>query len=111
AITVGRATDNTLQLPGLLVALHHLRLTPASSVTLQLECLSTVDVIVNGLVGQRTAVLAPGDELQVGGHRIRVSVDDAGGLMLDVREHDPEAADAGDNATTSLDAAGWRMRR
>jgi hypothetical protein len=111
AITVGRATDNTIQLPGLLVALHHARLTPASSVTLQLECLSTVDVIVNGLVGQRTALLAPGDELQIGGHRIRVSVDESGGLLLEVREHDPQSADGDDNATTSLDAAGWRLRR
>ena len=111
AITIGRATDNTIQLPGLLVALHHLRLTPATSLTLQLDCLSTVDVIVNGLVGQRTAVLAPGDELQVGGHRVRVSITESGGLMLEVRERDPDQAGAGDDATTTLGEAGWRQRR
>lgn len=111
AITIGRATDNSIQLPGLLVALHHLRLTPATSLTLQLDCLSTVDVVINGLVGQRSAVLAPGDELQVGGHRIRVSISEGGGLMLEVRERDPDKAGAGDDATTTLAAAGWRLRR
>ncbi|MES0872787.1 cytochrome c3 family protein [Sinimarinibacterium thermocellulolyticum] len=111
AVTIGRATDNTIPLSGLLVALHHARLTPGSGATLQLECLGAVDVIVNGLVGQRSAVLAPGDELRIGGHRLCVSVDGDGGLVLEVRECDPQGATGGDGAITSLDAAGWRMRR
>jgi hypothetical protein len=111
AITVGRATDNNLQLPGLLVALHHLRLTPSGELLLALECLSTVGVGVNGLPGQRSAVLAPGDEVQVGGHTLRLGLADEGGLLLEVRERDPQSAELGDRATTSLEAAGWRMRR
>ncbi len=110
-LSVGRATDNAIQLPGLLVALHHLRLTPTGTSSLQLDCLSTVGVTVNGLVGQRTAVLMPGDEIVVGGHRIRLGVPDGGGLMLEIRERDPDAESSDGETTTSLDAAGWRMRR
>jgi hypothetical protein len=111
AITVGRATDNNLQLPGLLVALHHLRLTPSGDLLLALECLSNVGVSVNGLPGQRSAMLAPGDELQVGGHVLRLGLAEAGGLLLEVRERDPQSLALGEPATTSLEAAGWRMRR
>ncbi|MFP5306156.1 MAG: FHA domain-containing protein [Gammaproteobacteria bacterium] len=111
AITVGRGTDNSIQLPGLLVALHHLRLSPAG-MRVQLECLSPAGVIVNGLPAERTAELLPGDELRVGGHRIRVSLDAAGsGLMLEVHEHDAQGGAAAQGALTSLEAAGWRMRR
>ncbi|MDP9139944.1 MAG: FHA domain-containing protein [Pseudomonadota bacterium] len=110
-ITIGRATTNTIQLPGLLVALNHARLTPKSGATLHLECLSTVGASVNGLLGQRSADLLPGDEIQIGGHRIRVGVDDRGAAALEIHERDEQTDVEDGDAVTSLEASGLRMRR
>lgn len=112
SVTLGRATDNTIQLPGLLVSLHHLRLSPVGGMRLQMECLSTVGVIVNGAPVQGTVELLPADELSIGGHRVRVGLDDSGqGLMLEVHEHDARAAAESSAASSTLESAGWRLRR
>lgn len=112
SISLGRATDNTIQLPGLLVSLHHLRLSPAGGLRLQMECLSTVGVIVNGAPVQGTMELLPADELNIGGHRLRVGLDDSGqGLMLEIHEHDARAAAESSAASANLELAGWRLRR
>lgn len=110
-ITIGRATTNSIQLPGLLVALNHARLTPKSGATLHLECASSVGATVNGSPGQRSADLLPGDEIDIGGHKIRIGVDDRGAAALEIRERN-EQTDAEDgDAVTSLEGSGLRMRR
>ncbi|MEQ1439435.1 FHA domain-containing protein [Fontimonas sp. SYSU GA230001] len=112
SISIGRATDNTIQLPGLLVALHHLRVSPAGGMRLQMDVLSTAGVIVNGAPVQGTTELLPGDELGIGGHRVHIGVDDARSApVLEVHEHDARAAAERTGGQSSLDRAGWRMRR
>ncbi len=110
-ITIGRATTNAIQLPGLLVALNHARLTPKSGAAIHLECQSTVGASVNGLIGQRSADLLPGDEIMIGGHRIRIGVDDRGAAALEIHERNEQAEAEGGDAVTSLEASGLRMRR
>ncbi|MGQ0700636.1 MAG: cytochrome c3 family protein [Panacagrimonas sp.] len=110
--TVGRGTDNTVVLPGLLVALHHLRVRPLSALRLYVECLGRADIVVNGVAGRRSAEVAAGDELRVGANRVRVGFDaDNEQLILEIHEHDPGRAAERVEALTSLGEAGWRMRR
>ena len=113
AVSVGRATDNTIELPGLLVALHHLRVLPVSAVAVRAECLRGADITVNGRPGQRVAELHAGDEIGLGPHRIRVGVMSAEGpVVLEVIPQAVATDAAGDaNAPTSLAQAGWRQRR
>lgn len=111
-VSVGRATDNTIELPGLLVALHHLRLIAVSAVALRAKCVSGADISVNGKPGQRTADLVAGDEIGVGPHRIRVGVISAEGpLLLEVTEQSGAASTRSERGAMSLAEAGWRQRR
>lgn len=113
-VTVGRATDNSIELPGLLVALHHLRLGSISPVAVRAECVSGADITVNGKPGQRSAELHAGDEIEVGPHRIRIGVASAQGpVVLEVIQQSAAAAAAerSDNAPMSLAEAGWGQRR
>ena len=111
SITVGRATDNQIELPGLLVALHHLRLTEAADLSLQVDSLSPIGVTVNGVPGQSQARLVPGDELGLGPHRLCLGLtEDKTALLLEVFEKDTQAA-ARTGGRVGLAEAGWRMRR
>lgn len=112
-ITVGRGTDNDLQLSGLLVALKHLRLKPSSDLRLSVECVGGAGVTVNGMPGVRVAELVAGDELWVGTHRIQVAVDTSTSaqLVLELREPESGKESGPTDAVTSLAEAGWRMRR
>jgi predicted CXXCH cytochrome family protein len=111
-VTVGRATDNTVQLSGLLVALRHLRLKPISNLRLHAECVSAADITVNGMAGQRAAELVAGDEIRIGPHVLHFGVDgDEPRLVLEVREQDSSHGADPTEAITSLAEAGWRMRR
>lgn len=112
SITIGRATDNTLQLSGLLVGLHHARLDPASTYGLRLQALTQAGVDINGAAGQREAELMVGDELSIGGHRLRLALaDDGQSLMLEVREREGREEAGTVAEIASLEAAGWRLRR
>lgn len=112
-VTVGRGTDNHIQLPGLRVGLHHLVLTPTAEISLRMESRSGAGVEVNGLAGQRTADLQPDDELDVGGHRLllRTHEHDESQLVLEVHECDLQRSALDGEQSTSLEAAGWRLRR
>jgi len=66
-VIVGRATDCTICLPGLLVALKHARLTSLSGSRIKLESLCPMGVEVNGLPGVQSAELQPGDVMRIGG--------------------------------------------
>lgn len=111
-IGVGRATDNQIELPGLLVALHHFSLKPVSDLRLRLECAPGFDVVINDLPGQKIAELVAGDEIRVGGHELRIGVDASGThLLIELREHDARSETGSTEAITHLAAAGWNMRR
>lgn len=110
-IGVGRATDNTVELPGLRVALHHLRLTPLGPTTLRAECVSSADITVNERPGQRVAEVGPGDEIGVGPHRLRLLRQGQGPLVLEVLEQDARAPGRDEASPTTLAEAGWTLRR
>lgn len=111
-ITVGRATDNRVELPGLMVPLHALRLTPISGLRLRMECLNPAGITVNGQTGQRSAELVASDRFSVGTHELRLGYHEAAAqLILEVHVQDTRRAKARLAAITSLEQAGWRMRR
>lgn len=111
-VSVGRATDNTVELPGLRVALHHLRLTPLSPISLRAESVSSADFWLNGRPGQRTADLVAGDQIDVGLHSLRVGVLGAQGpVVLEVLEQDAAGTPDSERAATTLAQTGWRPRR
>src|ERR1043165_8227007 len=84
-IILGRATDCTISLPGLLVALRHARLVQASDFMFKLESLSPTGVELNGLPGVTAGDVQVGDEIRIGDHRIRVTVTETRELALDVQ--------------------------
>lgn len=105
-IIVGRATDCTICLPGLLVALKHARLTSLPGSRIKLESLCPIGVEVNGLPGVQSAELQPGDVMRIGGHRLSVATD---GIEVELAEEgDPLARGA---FRSTLADAGMRMRR
>lgn len=110
-VRIGRATDNHVQLPGLLVALHHVALTPLGGLRIQARCVSAADITVNDRPGLREAELRAGDRLVVGGHALRVTVDAGGALVLEVAEAAPGSTSHANLGITGLEQAGWRMRR
>jgi len=110
-IIVGRSTDCTISLPGLLVALRHAKLLQASEYKLKLESLSPTGVELNGTPAVQTADVEPGDVIGIGGHRLRVSVTKDKELALEV-----ELADTTDELSrrrfrSTLAEAGLSMRR
>lgn len=111
-ITIGRATDNIIQLPGLLIALHHLQIKSLPALRLYAECKSAADITVNDLAGQRAAELEVGDEIRIGPHRLLVGYD-PGSQQLVLEVFERNLSDLGQQSLepTSLTEAGWRMRR
>lgn len=110
-VTVGRATDNHIELPGLRVALHHLRITPLSRAVLLAECTGSADITVNDRPGQRTAEIGEGDEIRIGPHRLLFGTGDDGVPVLQVIEQDAGDTGAAETSATTLADAGWTMRR
>jgi hypothetical protein len=109
-IVVGRATDCTISLPGLLVGLRHARLTQATESLFKLESLSPMGVELDGLSGVQTADVEVGDVLGIGGHRLRLSVAEDRTPVLEI-----ELAEGGDalarrQLRSTLAEAGLRMR-
>lgn len=69
-ITIGRGTDNVLQVSELMVALHHCVLEERGG-QLHVERVEAGDVLVNGS-SRPAGALAPGDVLRIGHHELRV---------------------------------------
>lgn len=109
-VTVGRATDNHIELPGLRVALHHLRLTQVSTTTLLAECTGSAEITVNDRPGQRTVDIDEGDEIRIGPHRILFGTTDEGVPLLEVHEASAGATGADEHSITTLAESGWKMR-
>ncbi len=108
-VILGRATDCTILLPGLLVALRHARLLQSTERLLKVESLCPMGVELNGLTGVQSADVQVGDVLRIGGHRLTLSQAE-GELALDVELADPAALARGRSRHTLSDA-GLGMRR
>lgn len=110
-MNVGRATDNHIELPGLRVALHHLRITPMSGTTLLAECTGSAEITVNDRPGQRTAEIGEGDEIRIGPHRILLGASEEGVPVLEVHEESAGSDGGDDGSITTLAESGWTLRR
>jgi hypothetical protein len=109
-IVLGRGTDCTISLPGLLVALRHARLTQLSQYLLKVESLCPMGVELNGLAGVQSADVQVGDTLRIGGHRLRITVAREA-LAIEVELATGEELLSHGSARTGLAEAGLRMRR
>lgn len=111
-LSIGRATVNDLQLPGLLVAQQHARVTVNLPRGLKLESLTTAGVETEGRIGVQAVELRSGDELRIGGHRLRLEPPaDGSGWVLDVDVVESRDVLMRAGASTDLAGAGWTQRR
>ena len=93
--TVGRGTDNLLQLSALTVALHHCALEERDR-RLYLATMEAPEVVVNGRA-RTGGPLAPGDVLRIGHHELRVGPGTTdGGFELELEEVAPPASEIDD---------------
>lgn len=112
-LSLGRATDNAIQLPGMMVGLHHASLSEAGENSLRLEASSPSGVEVNGKAGVRSAVVQPGDTISVGRSSLQIlATDTPGWLIIDV-DRPREQADKPASVTgrTNLASTGASVRR
>ena len=71
-ISLGRGTQQTVHLPGLMVALEHAELQPAGEGQFRLVAKALMGVDLEGRAGVREALLRVGDGFQIGGHQLRL---------------------------------------
>ncbi|HUP91470.1 MAG TPA: FHA domain-containing protein [Solimonas sp.] len=112
-LTIGRAEDCSIHLPGMLVAKRHARLVQQADGTLQLASLSPLGFEFRGKTGVAEAELGIGDSVRIGGHTLRVSVDadDPQQTVIQFTLGDTRRGLTYQGTRTDLAAAGWRMRR
>lgn len=112
-LSLGRSTDNAIQLPGMMVGLHHASLSEAGEDRLRLEVTSPTGVELNGNAGVSSAVVKPGDTLRVADSTLQIlATDTPGWLIIDVdRPAEQQAAPSSVRGRTSLAATGASVRR
>ena len=106
ALTIGRNTDNAVELPGALVAPRHAKLSFGAPGKYLIEGMSIAGLEINGIAGQHEKELVPGDKVKIGDHVLTIAApsDDAD-LVLDLQLAPTPAKTAAHRAATPRPAA------
>ncbi|HUP93129.1 MAG TPA: cytochrome c3 family protein [Solimonas sp.] len=111
ALSLGRSSQNLVELPGLLVSPLHARIVLDTRGGWRVQSSALAGVDVNEVVGIRDGEVRVGDVLGIGEHRIRMLDPPAGyDLAVEVEIGDPGSAFARSGSRTELLAAGMRQR-
>lgn len=111
-ISLGRGTQQTVHLPGLMVALEHAELQPAGEGQFRLVAKALMGVDLEGRAGVREALLRVGDGFQIGGHQLRLEPPQAGiDLVLSIELARADAGLARTPPKLDLDSGGLGKRK
>lgn len=114
ALSIGRGTDNAIELPGVLVAPRHAKLSCSVPGKYLIESLALAGLEINGVAAQQERELVPGDKVRIGDHTITVA-EPAGDadLILDLELGQPELAPVRvrEEPSLTLHATGLGYRR
>ncbi len=103
--TIGRGTDQVIQIPDRRLPLAHSKLT-ISAGKLTLTAMGEHRFSVNDLITKRSALLA-GDEIDISGHTLRVKPgEDGAEFVIEVELHAEQVESLRDRFTTRLSEAG-----
>lgn len=72
SLTIGRGTDNQIELPGATVSQRHAKLTLGEPGKYLIESTSAAGLEVNGVAGVREQQLGPGDKVRIGDHTLTI---------------------------------------
>jgi len=111
-LTLGRATQQMLQLPGLMVALEHAELQMAGAGHYRLSSKALTGVEFEGRTGVREAIVSTGSEFVLGGHQLRIETPTPGfDLFIVVTLASTGQAVSRAPARLDLDSGGLSKRR
>lgn len=111
-LTLGRATQQMLQLPGLMVALEHAELQLAGTDHYRLSSKALTGVEFEGSTGVRETIVTTGSEFILGGHQLRLEPPPPGvDLLISVILASTGQAVSRAPARLDLDSGGLSKRR
>jgi len=111
ALTFGRGTQCTVELPGAMVALEHAALRAAAPGRYRLESAAIAGVEVHGVPGIRDCEVLPGDHLGIGEHEVLIEKPVGyHDLIVSVTSRRTSMETTRAEAAMSLSAAGLRLR-